>query len=245
MTIRNFLSFLSDRERELQVIKNGGPEVSTPLFFIRWCSDRRRILWNNPLLHRVCWKIFSCCVTQVSPIFFFPYFSDHRKRRKDRIISAFSNLKSTWSHVALLLSSTDFLFLPSFIHSSSSFLSFSIFFSIFFFYFQLFFIIIIRKCVASCNHKQNVHNTPLQESLFNEKGLDYLSILVKSCVWRPTESPPPPPPSQCGHLNAGICSFSLEFSFLIFSPSSFQFLKRHFFFLHRFCQAFYYIACCR
>lgn len=193
MTIRNFLSFLSDRERELQVVKNGGPEVSTPLFFIRWCSDRRRILWNNPLLHRVCWKIFSCCVTQVSPIFFSPYFSDHRKRRKDRIISAFSNLKSTWSHVALLLSSTDFLFFPSFIHSSISFLSFPIFyfFLFFFFYFQLFFIIIIRKCVASCNHKQNVHNTPLQESLFNEKGLDYLSILVKSCVWRRTESPPP------------------------------------------------------
>ena len=102
------------------------------------------------------------------PLFFFPYFSDHRKRRKDRIISAFSNPKSTWSHVALLLVQQ---ISYSFLHS---------FFS-FFFYFQFFFFIIIRKCVASCNHKQNVHNTPLQGS-FDEKGLDYLSVLVRSCV---------------------------------------------------------------
>lgn len=152
-------------------------QVSTLLFFFSSVvlrSDRRRILLEtNPLAHHVCERNFLLRQNYFFPLgFIFPIIEKGERIGLYRHFQIHQvHLVSTWTDsLTFLCAFYSFLFFSSYSSSNSTW----------------FFFFVIRKCVASCNRKQNVHNTPRQgppmlprkNYLRKKKGLDYLTVRV-------------------------------------------------------------------
>lgn len=95
--------------------------------------------------------------------FFYPrfYFSDHRKRRKDRIISTFPNPPSPPGLQQILLLSLCLLFFSSYSSSNSTFF--------------LLLESVLRHAIANKTYTTRPAKDP---QCYQEKGLDYLTVRV-------------------------------------------------------------------